>query len=481
MAVIKEKLLEITELIQDMMDEGVRDYEIDEYLKVQLPPEDYTFYHSHKDIIMDMLGISESINEKMNSEIIRVFNNVKMKPFDSHDYSKKSIVAVGKTYTLKGTDRNYYVTRVKLYDGSKGYVWPDELERIGIDPKTDKRNRFDESLNETIEIEEHSGWEGIDADIETSLEEYGAVATQPEDRDYPDEWFVIYKISDDAYNTGWIRESELNKIIAGKEWLDDDEIRSFLDTQGMSKKEWLSLPFITKLTDMIGYFGHENFFGSDYDPISRKEAYNIIEPKDFDEMEDEWEMHSFESLNMPSIYEGCGCRKNKTSAPSFKKTPATKEVIKPTFKSTSKKKINEKFKKESDPIKDMGIGMDPEMIAKRFMRESGGNLERIARKYFKNCFKQGNAGVLYSFFRNIQFGMKPQKAFFEACENENYYGNRTDIVEDRKEIADVIYNEFGIKVNPIFESKKDEYVMPSLKEYESKRWEDQDSGHTVIK
>lgn len=92
--------------------------------------------------------IFETLKENMEPGIIRVFGSFRMKPFDSEDYSKNAIVDVGKTYKKKGTIKTYYVTRVKLYDGSKGWVWPDSLEKIGIDPKTDKRNRFNESLNE---------------------------------------------------------------------------------------------------------------------------------------------------------------------------------------------------------------------------------------------------------------------------------------------------------------------------------------------
>jgi hypothetical protein len=53
MGAIKEKMFEIAELIQQMMDEGVKDHEIDEYLEVQLTPEDYELYHKNKDIIFN--------------------------------------------------------------------------------------------------------------------------------------------------------------------------------------------------------------------------------------------------------------------------------------------------------------------------------------------------------------------------------------------------------------------------------------------
>jgi len=51
MGAIKEKMIEIAELIQRMLDEGVQDSEVDEYLEAQLTPEDYEFYHQNKDVI----------------------------------------------------------------------------------------------------------------------------------------------------------------------------------------------------------------------------------------------------------------------------------------------------------------------------------------------------------------------------------------------------------------------------------------------
>jgi len=124
------------------------------------------------------------------------------------------------------------------------------------------------------------------------------------------------------------------------------------------------------------------------------------------------------------------------------------------MKKVVKESLYEKFKEESDPIKDMGIGMDYKAIAKRFMRKTGGNLRIIAKQYFSDSrhthsiYKEGNAMVLYQFFRNIQFGATPQEAFENACEDENYYGMREDIAEDREEIADVIKKEFNIEIDP---------------------------------
>lgn len=64
MGAIKQRLHEIANLIQDLLDSGIEDYEIDEYLENQLTPEDFEFYHAHKDIIFDMLGyMNESLDE----------------------------------------------------------------------------------------------------------------------------------------------------------------------------------------------------------------------------------------------------------------------------------------------------------------------------------------------------------------------------------------------------------------------------------
>ena len=120
-------------------------------------------------------------------------------------------------------------------------------------------------------------WEGTDRSLEISLFENGLVAYQPKDRDFPDEWFVLYKISEDAYGTGWIRESELDKIIKGEEWASDEDVESFLSTNGSEKEEWLEMSFIQKMSDLLNYWGYENIMGSEYSPISKEEAEKLIE------------------------------------------------------------------------------------------------------------------------------------------------------------------------------------------------------------
>ena len=140
--------------------------------------------------------------------------------------------------------------------------------------------------------------------------------------------------------------------------------------------------------------------------------------------------------------------------------PEMIEMINKYIKRKKKSSIKESFTEQSDPIKDMNIGMTPQDIAKRFLKESQGSMEWISETYFGNRSKyQGYAYVLYSFFKKLDSGVKnPKVAFFRACEDENYYGTRADIVEDRTKIATVIKDRFNIEVDPIhvFESFSNE-------------------------
>ena len=152
-----------------------------------------------------------------------------------------------------------------------------ELIQKGFDPIKDVT--LTETLNETE-------WVGTDADLEASLVEYGFVAKQPENKDYPDEWFVIYRISDNAFGTGWIRESELDNIVHGKEWADENDVNSFLSYTGSDKDNWLQQRFVNKLSDLIGYWGHENIMGTDYAPMTKEEALERIQSTELDEIQE---------------------------------------------------------------------------------------------------------------------------------------------------------------------------------------------------
>ena len=137
-------------------------------------------------------------------------------------------------------------------------------------------------------------YKGIDADLETSLEEYGFVA-RPITVDYPDEYFVIYKMGENEYGSGHIRVSELDALVNGIEWASDDDINSMLETVGSSKEEWMSLPFESKFNDLISYWGTENVMGTDYYPNDKKWAFEEI-GIDESEEDDTFEINSISEL-----------------------------------------------------------------------------------------------------------------------------------------------------------------------------------------
>jgi hypothetical protein len=105
-----------------------------------------------------------------------------------------------------------------------------------------------------------SGWQGVDADLEISLMEYGFVATQNAGFSSqplaPDEWCVVYKINDNAFGVGYIHEGDLDKLINGQEWANENDINSFLSYVGEDKEHWLQEPFINKFLDLMSYWGY---------------------------------------------------------------------------------------------------------------------------------------------------------------------------------------------------------------------------------
>ena len=118
-------------------------------------------------------------------------------------------------------------------------------------------------------------YQGTDVNLEISLEEYGFVA-RPITVDYADEYFVIYKMDDNQYGSGHIRESELDAIVNGTEWASEEDVNSMLETVGASKQEWMDLPFTSKFSDLVSYWGTENIMGTDYYPNDKNWAFEEI-------------------------------------------------------------------------------------------------------------------------------------------------------------------------------------------------------------
>lgn len=126
-----------------------------------------------------------------------------------------------------------------------------------------------------------TAWIGIDVDLETSLFEYGFVCRQNENRDYPDEWQVLHMIDETNFDTGYVRESELDAIVKGEEWADVSDVEQFLRTMGMDNvNDWMNLPIQHKLSDIATYWGMANVMGTSYYPLGRQWAMDLLEGKE---------------------------------------------------------------------------------------------------------------------------------------------------------------------------------------------------------
>ena len=126
----------------------------------------------------------------------------------------------------------------------------------------------------SIRYNQNENWQGIDVCHEISLFEY-KLLIKPRTEDYPDGYFVIYQIGETSYSTAFIRESDLNNLVNGKEWASKEDINHFLSFVGMKTSEWMELSVIHKLSDLISYWGSENILGTDYYSISLKDVLRL--------------------------------------------------------------------------------------------------------------------------------------------------------------------------------------------------------------
>lgn len=68
------------------------------------------------------------------------------------------------------------------------------------------------------------------------------------------------------------------------------------------------------------------------------------------------------------------------------------------------------------------------------------------RSLLKAGLLEGFTYVVCGMSNKMIAGMDYQSAFNDACEDENFYGDRPDVVADRRAIANFIRQQFGIKV-----------------------------------
>lgn len=121
-----------------------------------------------------------------------------------------------------------------------------------------------------------TSWAGQDASLEISLFEYGLLCKQLPERDYEDEYFCLYKFTDEVYDTGHITEKQVNGYILGTEFPKPEDIASFLSYVGMAANEWIEESLVNKISDLLRYWGTENIMGGTYGGLTKVEAGELI-------------------------------------------------------------------------------------------------------------------------------------------------------------------------------------------------------------
>ena len=115
---------------------------------------------------------------------------------------------------------------------------------------------------------------GIDKDLEISLREYGLLVSVEPNEDGSGTHFIIYRngCNDEMYGTGHISEETINGYMQGKEFMDANSIEDVLNFVGEELEDWFKHPFVTKLHDLISYWGSDNIMGTDYYPNTYEEV-----------------------------------------------------------------------------------------------------------------------------------------------------------------------------------------------------------------
>ena len=114
---------------------------------------------------------------------------------------------------------------------------------------------------------------GTDANLETSLFEYGLLVSNEEHPDGSHTHFCVYRMGD-GYGTGHMAESEIDELLDVKSWASEQDLNGFFSYVGYHKTHegYLGNDLATKISDLISYFGTENIMGTDYNPMTEEEA-----------------------------------------------------------------------------------------------------------------------------------------------------------------------------------------------------------------
>ena len=107
-----------------------------------------------------------------------------------------------------------------------------------------------------------SNIEGPDADIKTSLFEYGLAWILSDDKKEFRFWSGIRHNGENFDRFDWSDFSADLDVYNEFDWANFEDVWSFV---GMTKDEWDELSLPSKISDLISYYGQENVCESCYD------------------------------------------------------------------------------------------------------------------------------------------------------------------------------------------------------------------------
>lgn len=106
--------------------------------------------------------------------------------------------------------------------------------------------------------------QGVDADIETSIHEYGLAWIESNDKKEVLFWYGIGVKDDGYFNKFDFCSFPVDLDIKSEfDWIEDDWTHVYIFV-GLSEQEFHSRDLSDKIYDLFQYFGSENIFGSTY-------------------------------------------------------------------------------------------------------------------------------------------------------------------------------------------------------------------------
>lgn len=123
---------------------------------------------------------------------------------------------------------------------------------------------------DTKTLNDYEGYEGIDADLATSLFEYGLIWKKGIEEHENDYLFIFgIKVNDHGEYIlfDWANLDINTDVIDEYNWIDEDDWKQVFRFVGLNKDEFFDrdLPFV--IYDLVQYYGYANIFGSSYYPF----------------------------------------------------------------------------------------------------------------------------------------------------------------------------------------------------------------------